>query len=118
MAVSDRVRVVLVAVLAPIAAQLAVASSAANGKFTTLYEGVDEATSGALRVVLEKRHIPFKLEDGGQTVLVPASRCAELKLELVHYFLPGTLYPLAGFPHAYEWKREHETSRGMTRSRL
>jgi len=44
--------------------------------------GLTVREADALRVLLESRQVPFEIRDGGQTVMVPADRRAELTVEL------------------------------------
>ena len=48
-----------------------------------LASGLDAREADALRAHLEVRQVPYQIWDGGQTVMVPADRRAELTVELI-----------------------------------
>jgi flagellar biosynthesis/type III secretory pathway M-ring protein FliF/YscJ len=47
--------------------------------------GLTAREADALRAHLELRRVPYEIRDGGQTVLVPADRRAELTVELTQF---------------------------------
>lgn len=49
-----------------------------------LASGLNAREADALRAHLELRRVPYQIRDGGQTVMVPADRRAELTVELIH----------------------------------
>jgi len=51
-------------------------------KLVPMVSGLTARETDALRAHLESRRVPFEIRDGGQTVMVPADRRAELTVEL------------------------------------
>lgn len=49
-----------------------------------LASGLTGREADTLRAHLELRRVPYLMRDGGQTVMVPADRRAELTVELTH----------------------------------
>jgi len=58
-----------------------------------MVSGLTARQADMLRVLLESRRVPFEIRDGGQTVLVPADRRAELTVELTQNAETATTPP-------------------------
>ena len=58
-----------------------IGSSAREGGLVTLFSGLSGEEAAAVGSRLELWSVPFELRNGGQTVMVPADRCAELTVE-------------------------------------
>ncbi|MCC6488328.1 MAG: hypothetical protein IT364_12595 [Candidatus Hydrogenedentes bacterium] len=84
----ERYRCGTVSILVPLALWLAFETrpqpSESPVNLVTLASGLDARESDALRAHLELRRVPYQIWDGGQTVMVPADRRAELTVELTH----------------------------------
>lgn len=73
------------AVLAIVAALLLWARSP---DYRTIYTNLSEADGGRIIAELEKRGIPYRLSEGGQSLLVPAEQMHRLRLQLAEQGLP------------------------------
>ena len=91
---SDRRRCMLVSVLVPLAAVTAYHAHPRTDEFEALASGLTRTESDAVLGHLEVRHVPYVLLDGGQTVMVPATKRAELTVELARLaFVRDGLFP-------------------------
>lgn len=91
----DRLRMGLVAFTVPVAACIAFDSREAPGDFVMLATDLGEAEVQAVCELLTRRRVPFELQDGGHTLLVPAILRAELTIELPHILSPTRRLPPA-----------------------
>ncbi|MCC6697688.1 MAG: hypothetical protein IT365_18820 [Candidatus Hydrogenedentes bacterium] len=84
----ERYRCAAVSILVPLAALMAYDTrpqpSESPVNLVALASGLDAREAAVLRAHLELRRVPYQLWDGGQTVMVPADRRAELTVELTH----------------------------------
>ena len=84
----ERYRCAAVSILVPIAALMAYNARPQPSEkavdLVALASGLDAWESEVLRAHLELRRVPYQMWDGGQTVMVPADRRAELTVELTH----------------------------------
>lgn len=82
----DRRRCVAVSLLVPLAALAAYDARPRPTEIpltlVPIVSGLTARETDALRAHLELRRVPFEIRDGGQTVMVPADRRAELTVEL------------------------------------
>lgn len=91
---SDRRRCMLVSILVPLAAVTAYHAQPRTDEFEALASGLTRSESDAVLGHLENRHVPYVLLDGGQTVMVPATKRAELTVELTRLaFVQDGLFP-------------------------
>ncbi len=79
---SDRYRCIVVACLAPLAAYMAYAAGDRSEGLVPLATGLTAPQRLVVQDHLMAQEVPFELRDGGQTVLVPAGKRAELTVEL------------------------------------
>jgi len=82
LAVSDRYRVVVLMCTVPLAAWVVFDARGNDTDFVVLETGLEAGQIDATVALLEAWHEPFILGNGGQAILVPADRCAELTVEL------------------------------------
>ncbi|WP_018606638.1 flagellar basal-body MS-ring/collar protein FliF [Uliginosibacterium gangwonense] len=57
-------------------------------QYSVLFSNIDEKDGGAIVTALQQGNIPYKVESGGGTILVPANRANELRLTLASQGLP------------------------------
>src|SRR5436309_615976 len=57
--------------------------------YRPLFTNLAEQDAGAIVEALRAEKVPFRLEDGGRAILVPAERLYELRLALASHGLPG-----------------------------
>jgi flagellar biosynthesis/type III secretory pathway M-ring protein FliF/YscJ len=87
----------LVSILVPLAAVTAYNAHPRTDEFEALASGLTRSESDAVLGHLEDRHVPYVLLDGGQTVMVPATKRAELTVELTRLaFVRDGLFPVRG----------------------
>jgi flagellar biosynthesis/type III secretory pathway M-ring protein FliF/YscJ len=93
----DRRRCAAVSLLVPIAALAAYDARPRpvepQSTLVPMASGLTVREADALRAHLESRRVPFEIRDGGQTVMVPADRRAELTVELTQYTARKTSTP-------------------------
>ncbi len=58
--------------------------------YETLWSGLDTADAGAIVAELDRQSIPYKLEDGGTTIRVPAESVHRTRLSLAASGLPSS----------------------------
>ncbi|MBI5095104.1 MAG: hypothetical protein HZB26_22045 [Candidatus Hydrogenedentes bacterium] len=87
-ALDTRCRAVVVALTAPVAAFFMLDAAQGPQSLTVLYDGLSDHEAVAVRQALETRRVPFELDNGGRTILAPASQCAELRVEFDTRVLP------------------------------
>ena len=80
--------VIAAAGLGSLAAVLALAWWAQRPLYRPLFTHLAEQDAGAIVEALRAEKVPFRLEDGGRTILVPAERLYELRLALASRGLP------------------------------
>jgi len=73
-----------VALCVPLTIAGAIAAHPAQEGMVVLGENLDSATVHAVLDELRARQVPYATKEGGQTIMVPASRRAELIIELPH----------------------------------
>lgn len=56
--------------------------------YAVLFSNVEEKDGGAIVTALQQQNIPYKVESGGATIMVPAERANELRLTLAAQGLP------------------------------
>lgn len=84
----------LVSILVPFAAVTAYHAHPRTDEFEALASGLTRSESDAVLGHLENWHVPYVLLDGGQTVMVPATKRAELTVELTRLaFVRDGLFP-------------------------
>ncbi|MEN3111744.1 flagellar basal-body MS-ring/collar protein FliF [Uliginosibacterium paludis] len=57
-------------------------------QYSVLFSGLDEKDGGAVVAALQQQNIPYKVENGGASILVLAGRANELRLTLAAQGLP------------------------------
>jgi len=57
-------------------------------QYSVLFSNIDEKDGGAIVTALQQANVPYKVETGGATILVPANRANELRLTLASQGLP------------------------------
>lgn len=57
-------------------------------EYSVLFSNIAEKDGGAILTVLQQQNVPYKVENGGGTILVPAGRANELRLTLASQGLP------------------------------
>ncbi|MBE3590241.1 MAG: flagellar M-ring protein FliF [Firmicutes bacterium] len=62
----------------------------ADGAMQPLFTNLQPADAAAVVQVLEGEHVPYKLDDNGATILVPAADVYRLRLELASQGLPAS----------------------------
>ena len=86
---SNKQKVVLmVAIAAVIALLVAAATLLRQSEFRILFSNIGERDGGAIIAALEQMNIPFKFNDAGSAILVPASRVHDVRLRLAGQGLP------------------------------
>lgn len=63
-------------------------SWSSSTEYVTLYSRLDAADSGAVVEQLREQGVPYEIEQGGSTILVPANRADEVRLDLASQGLP------------------------------
>lgn len=61
-----------------------------SSSYRVLYADMDPETASQLVTELRNRDVPFRLDEGGRTVRVPAKQIDELRLDLAGQGLPAT----------------------------
>lgn len=56
--------------------------------YAVLFSGVEEKDGGAIVTALQQQNIPYRIENGGTTIMVPGARANELRLTLAAQGLP------------------------------
>ena len=69
-------------------ALILVAILGSKREYTVLFSNLDPADAGAIVKVLKEKGVPYKLEKGGSTILVPRKKVYALRLELAAEGLP------------------------------
>jgi flagellar biosynthesis/type III secretory pathway M-ring protein FliF/YscJ len=82
LALADRRRCLIVSVFVPLAALAAFDARQRPDEFEAIASGLTRAETDAVQDHLDGLRVPYLIRDGGQTVLVPAARRAELTIEL------------------------------------
>lgn len=59
-------------------------------EYATLYANMNEEDASAVVSALNQRDVPYQLEDGGKTVLVPADEVYDLRLQLASDGVPSS----------------------------
>jgi flagellar M-ring protein FliF len=86
---SNKQKVVLmVAIAAVIALLVAAATLLRQSEFRILFSNIGERDGGAIIAALEQMNIPFRFNDAGSAILVPASRVHDVRLRLAGQGLP------------------------------
>lgn len=57
-------------------------------QYSVLFSGLDDKDGGAIVSALQQQNIPYQVEAGGASILVPATRANELRLTLASQGLP------------------------------
>lgn len=57
-------------------------------QYSVLFSNIDEKDGGAIVTALAQANVPYKVESGGATILVPANKANELRLTLASQGLP------------------------------
>ena len=89
----------LLGLVALAAVVVAMAFGARDSDYRPLFSGISEKDGGAIIDRLSQMNVPYRVSEGGSTILVPAARAAELKLKLAAAGLPSTM---AGASAGYE----------------
>ncbi len=76
---------VTIAVIAGLAALVSLVNTPAQG---TLFGNLHEQDASKIVAKLKERSVPYSLEDGGKTILVPKNQIYELRLSLAGEGLP------------------------------
>ena len=86
---SNKQKVLLmVSVAAVIALLVAAGTLLRQSEFRILFSNISERDGGAIIAVLEQMNIPYKFNDSGSAILVPASRVHDVRLRLASQGLP------------------------------
>ncbi|MBL8393730.1 MAG: flagellar M-ring protein FliF [Candidatus Accumulibacter sp.] len=86
---SNKQKVVLmVAIAALIALVVAAATLLRQSEFRILFSNIGERDGGAIIAVLEQMNVPFRFNDSGSAILVPAARVHDVRLRLASQGLP------------------------------
>lgn len=56
--------------------------------YAVLFSGVEEKDGGAIVTALQQQNVPYRVENGGTTIMVPSARANELRLTLASQGLP------------------------------
>ncbi|NSL54836.1 flagellar basal-body MS-ring/collar protein FliF [Uliginosibacterium aquaticum] len=56
--------------------------------YSVLFSGVEEKDGGAIITALQQQNVPYRVENGGATIMVPGARANELRLALAAQGLP------------------------------
>jgi flagellar M-ring protein FliF len=78
----------LLAAAAAIAVVVALLLWAREPEYRVLFSGLSEADGGQIISELDKRAIPYRLSEGGNTILVPGDKMSALRLQLAEQGLP------------------------------
>lgn len=57
-------------------------------EYSVLFSNIDEKDGGAIVTTLQQQNVPYRVENGGATILVPSPRANELRLTLASQGLP------------------------------
>lgn len=57
-------------------------------QYSVLFSNIEEKDGGSIITLLQQGNVPYKVENGGTTILVPANRANELRLTLAAQGLP------------------------------
>lgn len=57
-------------------------------QYSVLFSNLEEKDGGAIVTTLQQQNVPFRVENGGATILVPGERANELRLTLASQGLP------------------------------
>ncbi|MBS1210621.1 MAG: flagellar M-ring protein FliF [Proteobacteria bacterium] len=57
-------------------------------EYSVLFSNVEEKDGGAIVTALQQQNVPYRVESGGATIMVPANRANELRLTLAAQGLP------------------------------
>jgi flagellar M-ring protein FliF len=57
-------------------------------EYSVLFSNIDEKDGGAIITALQQQNIPFRVDNGGATILVPSQRANELRLTMASQGLP------------------------------
>ncbi len=71
-----------------VALALAILNWMHNPDYAVLYRGLAESDAAAVTAKLKELGVPYRLEDGGATVLVPAAQVPDVRLQLAAAGLP------------------------------
>ena len=86
---SNRQKVVLmVAIAAVIALLVAAGTLLRQSEFRILFSNIGERDGGAIIAALEQMNIPFRFNESGSAILVPAARVHDVRLRLASQGLP------------------------------
>ena len=86
---NNRQKVVLmVAIAALVALLVAAATLLRQSEFRILFSNVGERDGGAIIAALEQMNVPFRFNDSGSAILVPAARVHDVRLRLASQGLP------------------------------
>jgi flagellar biosynthesis/type III secretory pathway M-ring protein FliF/YscJ len=80
--------VLMVAIAALIALLVAAATLLRQSEFRILFSNVGERDGGAIIAALEQMNVPFRFNDSGSAILVPAARVHDVRLRLASQGLP------------------------------
>jgi flagellar M-ring protein FliF len=78
----------LLAAAAVVAVVVALLLWAREPEYRVLFSGLGEADGGQIISELDKRAIPYRLSEGGNTILVPGDKMSALRLQLAEQGLP------------------------------
>jgi flagellar M-ring protein FliF len=78
----------LMAAAAVIAVVVALLLWAREPEYRVLFSGLSEADGGQIIGELDKRAVPYRLSEGGNTILVPSDKMSALRLQLAEQGLP------------------------------
>ena len=78
----------LLAAAAAVAVVVALLLWAREPEYRVLFSGLGEADGGQIISELDKRAIPYRLSEGGNTILVPGDKMSALRLQLAEQGLP------------------------------
>ena len=78
----------LLAAAAAVAVVVALLLWAREPEYRVLFSGLSEADGGQIIGELDKRAIPYRLSEGGNTILVPGDKMSALRLQLAEQGLP------------------------------
>lgn len=67
---------------------LAIVNWVQNPDYAVLYRGLAESDAAAVTAKLKELGVPYRLEDGGGTILVPAAQVPDVRLQLAAAGLP------------------------------
>lgn len=78
----------LLAAATVIAVVVALLLWAREPEYRVLFSGLSEADGGQIIGELDKRAVPYRLSEGGNTILVPSEKMSALRLQLAEQGLP------------------------------